>query len=494
MDENVQFTAYRPRVIAPAVWYDLLAFAHLSERRPESDPEEPDPIEQVRQDAEATLGKRITEYQALVEDSRQPIPAEGVLTFVPVVAGVEFNPPRYSFVWTEAVHKAMFRLRASKDLDKTTARGQLSVYLGAILIADLQLSFRVDSTGGRARPQHEPQTARRYRRIFASYSHKDTEVVAQFVQFAKALGDEYLTDWLHLRSGEVWSEQIRQLIEQADVFQLFWSWNSIRSDFVRHEWEHALSLGRPHFIRPTYWERPLPSIPERKLPPPALARLHFEHLGAVDEAAAADSFQAPAPDASTAAVGAADPHEEARPRQRAARPSKALLPILSAAAASLLVVLAIGLPSLRRGPATEQMARPAATTNDPETIAPSIEPPSRTMPKMANPEAPPDLPEPTHGTDRPPPAGLEYVSIEMPDLPSDAVVLLDGKRVKPPFRVPRDLRRHQITVSSRTNAGQTTEFVADRDQALRMRKPAQRVTPPDVTSVPRTKPPRDVGY
>ncbi len=33
LDENVQFTVYRPQVVVPEKWYHLLAFAHLSERR-----------------------------------------------------------------------------------------------------------------------------------------------------------------------------------------------------------------------------------------------------------------------------------------------------------------------------------------------------------------------------------------------------------------------------------------------------------------------------
>jgi hypothetical protein len=43
----------------------------------------------------------------------------------------------------------------------------------------------------------------RYRKIFASYSHKDLHIVEQIEHLARALGDEYLRDWKHLRAGEV---------------------------------------------------------------------------------------------------------------------------------------------------------------------------------------------------------------------------------------------------------------------------------------------------
>src|SRR6266566_1335540 len=52
------------------------------------------------------------------------------------------------------------------------------------------------------------------------------------------------------------------MITEADIFQLFWSWNSSQSPYVEREWRHALSLRRETFIRPTYWEDPWPGPPE----------------------------------------------------------------------------------------------------------------------------------------------------------------------------------------------------------------------------------------
>src|SRR5262249_29942924 len=50
------------------------------------------------------------------------------------------------------------------------------------------------------------------------------------------------------------------------------------SKAVRREWEHALSLARPNFVRPTYWEDPLPESVEPLLPPAELRRLHFHPI------------------------------------------------------------------------------------------------------------------------------------------------------------------------------------------------------------------------
>src|SRR5262249_2627601 len=99
-----------------------------------------------------------------------------------------------------------------------------------------------------------------------------------FRWYARALGDEYVRKYARLRAGELWSDRLRQLIEEADVFQLFWSSDSMLSPFVKREWEYALSLRRPNFVRPVYWDQPLPTCPETALPPGGLRRCHFQRL------------------------------------------------------------------------------------------------------------------------------------------------------------------------------------------------------------------------
>jgi len=274
LDDNVQFTVYRPRSIDPGTWHQLLAFAHLAERRPDDD-DLADPVEEVKRQAAQVLGDKARGYQPMTQDAGAAIPAEGELTFVPELPGLDINPPRRSFLWLETVHREEFRIRAPRALDGKTVRGRLTVFLGSIAIAEVGVSVRVDAA--RPEPRREPSVARTYRKIFASYSHRDIAIVNQFESYARALGDEYLRDWVHLRTGEVWNDRLRQLIEQADAFQLFWSWNSMHSKFVRQEYEHALALNRPSFVRPTYWEEPMPTAPG--LPPEALLRLHFQKLG-----------------------------------------------------------------------------------------------------------------------------------------------------------------------------------------------------------------------
>lgn len=281
-DENVQFTVYQPETVAPARWHTLLAFAHLSKRRPDAPPDEPEPLAEVKRLAARVLADQPTEYDAVKQNSLHAVPQKGEITFVPEIAGCEFNPSHQSFSWEKSVHKVEFEMRAGVSLDGRMARGRLTVFLGSLILADVPLAIRVDSVSGSSAREvpSVPASAAPYRKIFPSYSHKDRAVVEQIEQHAHALGDKYLRDLTELRAGQDWQRWMRDAIREADVFQLFWSHNSMRSAYVRQEWEYALSLGRQNFVRPTYWEQPLPESPAENLPPAELRQLHFQHLGA----------------------------------------------------------------------------------------------------------------------------------------------------------------------------------------------------------------------
>jgi hypothetical protein len=63
------------------------------------------------------------------------------------------------------------------------------------------------------------------------------------------------------------------MIEQADIFQLCWSAAAGESKYVLQELRHAVDQHRSQgFIRPTYWENPMPPPPEE------IAALHFSRL------------------------------------------------------------------------------------------------------------------------------------------------------------------------------------------------------------------------
>lgn len=274
-DEDVQLTVLRPKKIKPEKWYDLLAFAHLSEKRPNAPKNEPDPIQEVQRQAKQILQEKIDDYGEIVQDSSQAVPREGKITFVPQINGITFNPPEQTFYWYESVHREHFRLKTSQKHDGKTLRGNFTVFLGNIILCDINLAIKVDSKISNRDTSLKSVTANAFRKIFASYSHNDLAIVNEFEHYGSSVGDQYLIDQNHLRTGEIWNDRLMEMIKEADIFQLFWSWNSIRSEFVHKEYEYALSLNRNNFIRPVYWEKPFPQIPEKNLPPEELCQIQF---------------------------------------------------------------------------------------------------------------------------------------------------------------------------------------------------------------------------
>lgn len=271
---DLRFTVYRPGVATPGRWYDLLVFMHEFVHPSERLATELDPEARIEREVRRILGEDAPPYVAATEDAAATVPREGVLTFDIELQGFRVNPPRQTVAWHEDLQRVSFRIQAEPGLAGRTARGRLTVFHGPLILAEMALVIPV----GQGEDAPVQEALRPYRRIFASYAREDGEVVRRLGAFAASVGDRYLRDVTALRTGEEWNPGLAGLIERADIFQLFWSWNAMESEWVRREWTHALNLGRADFIRPVYWEDPLPSRPEQGLPPPELSELHFHRL------------------------------------------------------------------------------------------------------------------------------------------------------------------------------------------------------------------------
>jgi hypothetical protein len=392
-DETVQFTVYRRSAIQPERPYPLLVYAHLTDHRPG----EPDPVQEVQVDAGRKLGGSTEGFRQVSEDSGYPVAREGELRFAPHMEGVTFTPPERRFLWAQRMHCESFEMRADRSLHGRVARGAVSVFNGNLLLAEVQLTIKVDRDAVDSR--QEEIHARPYRRIFACYSHRDTAIVDEFESHAAATGDRYLRDVVSLRSGEVWDHGLLKMIKEADVFQLFWSWNALSSPLVREEWRQALALNRPHFIRPVYWEEPLPE--QGDLPPAELRRLHFQRVypSVVQAARAASPVAAPSMPKMEPAVSPEAPAEVITPQPEVVHRSPAQLIRYGSIAAVFVAAIGLyygtrsSLPELSP-PAPVQTEGPSTTpgTAGPGTVDGGTAVPPITAPSGATPTRPVDDP------------------------------------------------------------------------------------------------------
>lgn len=265
--ENVQFTAFYPKAIHSKKWYDVLAYVHL-----------PKYLDAITEDGHSRLkiaqgraGKSSTTAYQTIERGTEIIA-------VPELPGCVFNPPRSSILWLEDWHRLDFRLHVAETRETGISSlprvGRIAFYVGPLLIAETpiwaEISDEIEGTSGDLEIERETNSI--YHTIFVSYSHKDTLIVERLATAYKVLGMQYLRDVESLRSGERWNSALLKMITNADIFQLYWSNNAKDSEYVEQEWRHALSLGRENFIRPIFWEHPVPT------PPDELNDLHFAHL------------------------------------------------------------------------------------------------------------------------------------------------------------------------------------------------------------------------
>jgi hypothetical protein len=108
----------------------------------------------------------------------------------------------------------------------------LRVFIGPLLIGEVPFQLPVSATATDEIAPSTQESAKRFRQIFASYSHRDSEVVEEVERYVSLTGDRYMIDVRTLRSGEVWDDRLRELIDEADIFQLFWSRNAMYSPYV----------------------------------------------------------------------------------------------------------------------------------------------------------------------------------------------------------------------------------------------------------------------
>ena len=266
IDDNVKFTAFRPAILVPGKWRRMMVFMHLD-----------DALTLTEMETRARQVLSVDSYGSVIigesdkyreVDTRLPIVQEDQITLIPEVPGIRFNPPRRSVSWVAGLrmHAESFFIYAPSSLTDQSVQGRISVFFKQLLLAEIALDLRVAKDSAPSEEGWAKGTDQRFRKVFPSYSNNDVEVVEAMEQF-QTTGSDYLRNVLKMRSGQQWSEGLPAMIADADVFQLFWSRNAAQSAQVEREWGQAIAL--PVFVRPVYWEIPMPEAPE------PLRRLRF---------------------------------------------------------------------------------------------------------------------------------------------------------------------------------------------------------------------------
>ena len=259
--DQVEFTAIHPEKGMVEERHTLLVYAHLESA-----------LQEVMEDAQRFKDQLFPPRIVQPSFHAQIQPGEKI-TIVPRAKGVTFQPKQITLEWMESYHRAEFHYRASKALADDAAHGDITLYVGPLIVGVIKFAMLCGTADPASSALHK-EIIRMYKQdeMFFSYSHADSAIVKGYGEYARTLF-KVLIDFDTLQSGDQWSAELERMIKRARIFQLFWSSNSCQSKFVEQEWRYALSLDRPDgFIRPVYWEKPMPT------PPTELSHIHFQHM------------------------------------------------------------------------------------------------------------------------------------------------------------------------------------------------------------------------
>lgn len=177
---------------------------------------------------------------------------ETPLTVTPLIEEGRANPTSITLRWEEIFHRLDFRIAPLPGARPES--GVIRVFMGPILLAESPLVF--SETPG------DPQRigVRGFRAPFFSYVAGDEDIVPPLAAAAAHLRSP-VTARAMSRRETPWDRDVLPMIEQADVMFLYWSAEASRSPHVRKEWEFALELHGPEFIRLISWVDPMPAPP-----------------------------------------------------------------------------------------------------------------------------------------------------------------------------------------------------------------------------------------
>jgi len=247
-------------------------------------PEQAEEVKQRAQDADVEALRR-DESHVEVAVSR------GERLLVTLSArGLEIDVPTAKLTWDGLPARAYFTVGvplesrpSMKNVSATLIRENVPV--GLLMFAlkvkaeeEVKIKEKVNVT---TQAYVRPRTA------YVCYASEDRAEVAKRVQMLRAQDIECFMDVLTLKPDQKWENVFYSLIDQADVFYLFWSEAAARSPHVAREAAYALihkaTHGRPSKIVPL-------ALGGLRTPVPAwLEELHFNdpllYLGKAEDEA-----------------------------------------------------------------------------------------------------------------------------------------------------------------------------------------------------------------
>jgi len=168
-----------------------------------------------------------------------------------------------SIYWTGEITSEIFQASVPDNVVIGTKIGKISLLVEGMEISTIHFSLEI--TNSLTEVRSLPVNVRLHQNAFASYSKKDTKKVLARIQAMEIVAPwlKVYIDFDGIRAGQYWKDELKKSITDMDVFYLFWSENSAKSEWVKREWQCALNSKGLDYIQP------VPLVNPDKVPPPA---------------------------------------------------------------------------------------------------------------------------------------------------------------------------------------------------------------------------------
>lgn len=153
-------------------------------------------------------------------------------------------------IWQGKYTNCSFFVSVPEDYGKNIISGEVILSVNDLLLG--QLDFIINVTDDVSEQESAEIITKLYKKVFISYSHKDTETARVIAESYKAMETvEYFYDRHSLSPGDLYEKKIFQFIDDCDLFILCWSQNAKASEWVNKERQRALSgaISEPPKIR-----------------------------------------------------------------------------------------------------------------------------------------------------------------------------------------------------------------------------------------------------
>lgn len=183
-----------------------------------------------------------------------------------------------SVIWQDSFTKCSFDYFVPRDIDVDELSCVALLTVNEIPVGEMRFITKIVESPRKLNPEI---IAHKYNKVFISYAHKDEAKVKSFHEGLKVAGIEHFFDRTYLKTGDIFPQVIRDYINSADLFVLFWSENASKSEYVEKERTQALERAFPQ-VKPQQAAKlsiyPMSIEPRAELPSDMKDNYHFGEI------------------------------------------------------------------------------------------------------------------------------------------------------------------------------------------------------------------------